>query len=146
MLRYYAQGGTDPAGAVYFKFVPGITDSIPQSDPPRSGSGEMAGHQQGIQHVAGDTQPQTYGQAAWIQQGSPVEPGAQSPTHQHSAPSLSMYGARDPQGGSAPGYPNGYGQEPIAPMQHQLQQQFASMTVHDSNVPRSSSGPGGIPV
>lgn len=34
--RYYAQGGTDPAGAVYFRSVPGIKEETIESQPEMS--------------------------------------------------------------------------------------------------------------
>jgi signal transducing adaptor molecule len=40
--QYYAQGGTDPAGAVYFVSVPGVTGPAPASGAAGAGAGAQA--------------------------------------------------------------------------------------------------------
>jgi hypothetical protein len=136
-IRYYAQGGTDPAGAVYFKFVPGVTDPQPsQTDAGRAAT-DLGNAQPAGVH-SGEPLPQTYGQAPWGQQqaGNPdIRQGNQSPVT-HQAQPAATYGAQ--------GYLNGYEQDPASPVSQYQQQQFSTLPPRESGA--RPLGPGGIPV
>ena len=59
--QYYAQGGNDLAGAVYFISVPGVTDAAegegppPAGDPGQAGAGQEQGEQQSSVAAASPT-------------------------------------------------------------------------------------------
>ncbi|KAM6496502.1 hypothetical protein JOM56_006975 [Amanita muscaria] len=57
--QYYAQGGKDPAGAVYFLSVPGVTDEQLQPQPQQGQQGQQ---QQGQQGQGQQQQQQSQGQ------------------------------------------------------------------------------------
>jgi signal transducing adaptor molecule len=64
--QYYAQGGTDPTGAVYFISVPGVKEGSPGTDKPA-----------GQSPVVGSTAPLNIQRAAAQQSGAPA-PGPQA--------------------------------------------------------------------
>ena len=148
--QYYAQGGTDPTGSVYFISVPGITDAhSPQSAAanPAEGQQQQAHHQhQQTQQQQQQQQQQQYQQAAMASatslsgSESAPSPGGMINTQGHHQRQNSLpnpYGpssatASDEHGPASAG-PGGPGMGGArAPWQATLPGQFAQMRVGEA--------------
>ncbi|GJE90361.1 class E vacuolar protein-sorting machinery protein [Phanerochaete sordida] len=105
---YYAQGGTDPTGAVYFISVPGVKEVSPSAGSPSS---EHPGHSP----TFASTAPLNLHRAgaAPAAAAAPSSPGAQ-----HQAPQTFYQGDPNASSGSlasAPGQPGAFGASPYPP-------------------------------
>lgn len=75
--QYYAQGGKDSAGAVYFFSVPGVTGGPPDEAPPQSSvHPEQGGQPQGLSPTQTTSQPQATSQPGDSAQSSYFPPGS----------------------------------------------------------------------
>ncbi|ESK87916.1 class e vacuolar protein-sorting machinery protein hse1 [Moniliophthora roreri MCA 2997] len=101
--QYYAQGGTDPTGSVYFISVPGIKEAPPALVPPTQQNGVGAGAAGGAgQHQEQGQvyqQQQAYQQQPTQQQQQQSSPTASTHTTypQQASTSASTYPAQQPQ-------------------------------------------------
>lgn len=136
--RYYAQGGKDLQGAVYFKSIPGIKEpgSSPTGDPDAATNSNYQSHQDPPQ---AQQQPQHHVQQATVyptHEAQPASTSPHSPTH-FQAPSQAypVYGQPPySQSGvqvnipSGPTHPNAFGYQPAVQQQtvDELQQRFSS--------------------
>ncbi|KAI0046549.1 hypothetical protein FA95DRAFT_1606836 [Auriscalpium vulgare] len=150
--QYYAQGGTDPTGAVYFFSVPGVSEhaAAPTSPGPTQSYGTPYGQEQ----------PASSELAAWAgqqqQQRLSTSPTA-SPQSAHPGPAFvqaiqtqqqqierqsSLPNPRSPTQGNAQLYPEA---APPGEAQYQgLQGQFAGLRVGEQPVPRGEQAPQGV--
>jgi signal transducing adaptor molecule len=143
--QYYAQGGTDPTGSVYFISVPGITDA----PSPQSGAAHLAeGQQQQPHHQhqqPQQQQQQQYQQAAMASatslsgSESAPSPGGMINTQGHHQRQNSLPNPYGPlsataseEHGPASAGPGGSGVSAHAPWQATLPGQFAQMRVGEA--------------
>ena len=76
--QYYAQGGTDPTGSVYFVSVPGVKEDTTAQQPK---SPSRSNTQDGVvagQHVAAHEQQTPYGASPYSAQPTATDPNAQA--------------------------------------------------------------------
>jgi len=130
--QYYAQGGTDPTGSVYFVSVPGITS-------PRSPTATAAAAQQ--QPVEGQQQQQQQAASATASLASSASPHVVTQGLQRQSSLPNPYGpsssptAADSTGGSMSAASAGPGVGARAPWQAAtLSGQFAQMRVGEPSV------------
>ena len=136
--QYYAHGGTDPTGSVYFISVPGVKEGPPAPAPVRTLSGDSIASQQHQDASA----IANVGQVAplHINKAQPVEsqPQSQSGVYGASpyAPAATSAGPTSPVAGEGP---------PVAGQPYYgLANQFASMEIGGDGRQNGQQGPPGV--
>ncbi|KAH9839976.1 uncharacterized protein C8Q71DRAFT_703083 [Rhodofomes roseus] len=158
--QYYAQGGTDPTGSIYFISVPGVKEGSLAQTVSRSDSQDTAVAQQAQASTtslnASTPQSQSAGESgtahAGFEGGQQQAPG--SPTasvHQQPAYGVSPYGVppagytASPAPGISIGATQGEPQQGVWQAQYQgLPNQFAGMQVSGEPAQASHPGPQGV--
>ncbi|CAL1715380.1 unnamed protein product [Somion occarium] len=150
--QYYAHGGTDPTGSVYFISVPGVKEEKPA--PSRAGTQEMvvglqpqqqqpqsagptAATPLNVQHVDGAQPAAVQTPSSPSQQQSFYQPPAGAPAQSTASPQPTAYGA-SPYGASSyptgapntgPAAPGGGDQQAWQQQYYNMPNQFANMSV-----------------
>ncbi|KAI0358316.1 hypothetical protein OH77DRAFT_1587989 [Trametes cingulata] len=132
--QYYAHGGTDPTGAVYFISVPGVKEGPPPAQPQsslsRNPSVSSVSQEPGAAGQAGQVAPLN------IHKGQPTDGSQQQPQP-------GAYGA-SPYAPAGPASPGAGGQPPQGQQFYGLTNQFAGLDINGNPEQGAQAGPQGV--